>query len=284
MEYISKQLNNVLSVTGIVNLHYFEFDNYFTTVNERHPFYELVFVNSGELQIFSEDYNGVLLKNQAIIHRQNSMYSLKCDSEIQPTVIIIGFECDAKAIDSFSHMPITLGDGAIRKLAEIVKEGRNVFAPPYDIPTYNMKKKKRIRYGSEQMLRILLEYFLIFLVREYGHGEIERESGEAPAPIQEIIRYIDANYLEKSTIDELAFLFKTNRATLCKEFKRVTGKTVVEYVNEKRLEKAKDKIVNSNDSFTKIADDMGFESIHYFTRFFKKLSGETPSAYRKARK
>jgi len=281
MKYVSKQLNNELSVTGIVNLHYFEFDNYFTTVNERHPFYELVFVNSGKLRIFSEDYNGDFLKNQAIIHRQNSMHSLKCDSEDRPNVIIIGFACDSSVIDRFSRMPITLGEGAIRKLAEIVKEGRNVFAPPYDIPTYNMKKRKRIRYGSEQMLRILLEYFLILLVREYGDQEPEQDSGEVPERIWEIVSYVDVNYLEKNTIDELAFLFKTNRATLCKEFKRATGKTVVEYINEKKLEKAKEKIVNTNDSFTKIAEDLGFESIHYFTRFFKKLSGETPSEFRR---
>ena len=49
MEYVSKKLNREISVTGIVNLHFFDFDNDFTTEDERHPFYELVFVNSGRL-------------------------------------------------------------------------------------------------------------------------------------------------------------------------------------------------------------------------------------------
>lgn len=282
MEYVSKSLNNELCVTGIVNLHFFEFDNNFTTVDERHPFYELVFVNSGKLNIYSEDYTGVLLKNQAIIHRQNSVHSLKCGFETQPTVIIIGFECDSEIINRFSLAPITLENAAIQKLAEIVKEGRNVFAPPYNIPTYNMKKKKKMRYGSEQTLKILLEYFLILLVRGYGCHENTEESTEAPSVIHEILHYIDGNFLEKITIDELAFLFRTNRATLCKEFKRTTGKTVVEYINDKKLEKAKQKILGSHDSFTKIAEDLHFESIHYFTRFFKKLTGQTPSDFRKA--
>lgn len=280
MEYVSKKLNCEISVTGIVNLHFFEFDNDFTTVDERHPFYELVFVNSGKLHIASEDYTGMLQKDQIVIHRQNTIHSLKCSANEQPTVIIIGFECNSCLIDRFSYSPMTLEASAVRKLAEIVKEGRNVFAPPYNVPTYNMKKKKHQPYGSEQMLKLLLEYFLIGLVREQSYPEHSSEAEDVSTAIDEIIHYVDVNYLQKATIEELAFLFRTNRATLCKEFKKTTGKTLVEYTNEKKFEKAKKKIIETADSFTKIAEDLNFESIHYFTRFFKKMSGQTPSAFR----
>ncbi|MBO5295512.1 MAG: helix-turn-helix transcriptional regulator [Clostridia bacterium] len=281
MEYVSKKLNREISVTGIVNLHFFDFDNDFTTEDERHPFYELVFVNSGKLHIASEDYTGVLQKDQVIIHRQNTVHSLRCSADEQPTVIIIGFECSSDVIDRFSAAPLTLEPAAVRKLAEIVKEGRNVFAPPYNIPTYNMKKKKHQPYGSEQMLELLLEYFLIGLVREQGYSEHANEVEEASTAIGEIIHYVDVNYLQKTTIEELAFLFRTNRATLCREFKKATGKTLVEYINDKKLEKAKKKIIETQDSFTGIAEALNFESIHYFTRFFKKMSGQTPSEFRR---
>ncbi len=281
MDYVSKKLNDSIGVVGIVNLHFFEFGNDFMTEMERHPFYELVFVNSGKLYISSDDYNGYLEKNQIVIHRENSAHALRSTPENEPTVIIIGFECNSRIIDRFSHEPITLGDSLIKKLAEIVKEGRNVFMPPYNIPVYDMKKKRHQLFGSEQMLRLMLEYFLIKLIREYDYNENTEESSDAPALINEIIKYVNDNYLEKITIDELAFLFKTNRATLCKEFKRATGKTLVEFINDKKFERAKRKIVSTPDTFTKIAEDLNFESIHYFTRFFKKMSGETPKSYRK---
>jgi len=281
MDYVSKKLNDSVSVTGIVNLHFFEFGNDYMTEMERHPFYELIFVNSGRLYISSEDYNGYLEKNQLVIHRENSAHALRSTQENEPTVIIIGFECNSRLIDRFSSEPITLGDSLIKKLAEIVKEGRNVFMPPYNIPVYDMKKKRNQLFGSEQMLRLMLEYFLIKLIREYDCNESLEDSVDAPALINEIIKYVNDNYLEKITIDELAFLFKTNRATLCKEFKRATGKTLVEFINEKKFERAKRKIVSTQDTFTKIAEDLNFESIHYFTRFFKKMSGETPKSYRK---
>ena len=84
------------------------------------------------------------------------------------------------------------------------------------------------------------------------------------------------------TIDELAFLFKTNRATLCRDFKKTTGKTVIEFINHKKFETAKYMILNTNDTFTKIAEELNFESIHYFTRFFKKMAGITPKDFRKS--
>ena len=281
MEYVTKRLNDTINVTGIVNLHFFEFANDLTTTDEMHPFYELVFVNSGVLNISSEDFSGTLSENEMIIHRRDILHSLSCSAENAPEVIIIGFECNSRRIDAFSKMPIQLGDSNVKKLAEIVKEGRNVFMPPYNVPVYDMKKKRHQLFASEQMLKILLEYFLIRLVREYNFNINAEEGAEAPLLINEIITYVTDNYLERITIDELAFIFKTNRATLCRDFKRSTGKTLVEFVNSKKFEIAKYKILNSQDTFTKIAEELNFESIHYFTRFFKKMSGMTPKDFRK---
>ena len=281
MDYVSKKLNNTLSVTGIVNLHFFEFDKNFSTDGEEHPFYELVFVNSGKLLVTSEDYTGVLKKNEMIIHRQNTSHALRCPSDNAPQVIIIGFECDSTLIDSFSFFPTELDAIAVRRLAEIVKEGRGVFKPPYNKPVYDMKKKKHQQIGAEQMLRILLEYFLIRLLRGHASSELAEESGERTLMVQEIIDYVSDNYRERIAIDELAFIFRTNRATLCKEFKAATGKTVIEFINDKKFEVAKERILNTNETFTSISEYLNFESIHYFTRFFKKMSGMSPREFKK---
>jgi YesN/AraC family two-component response regulator len=97
----------------------------------------------------------------------------------------------------------------------------------------------------------------------------------------EIVAYIDDNYKERITIDELAFIFRTNRSTLCKVFKSSTGKTITEYVNNKKFNAAKRRIEKTNKTFTEIAEELNFESIHYFTRFFKKYAGCSPREYKK---
>lgn len=282
-EYVTKELGDTLRVTGIVNLHFFDFDNDFVTVGERHPFYELIFVNEGRLEVSSEDYTGPLAKNQMIIHRANEEHLLRCSVGTAPSVVIIGFTCDSGEIDGFSRAPLSLGAAAIGRLAEIVKEGRNVFRPPYDQPVYDMKKKKHQPFGAEQLLRLSLESLLILLLREYRTQKMPVEQ-EPPMAIAEVVAYVDTNYLERVTIEELAFMFKTNRATLCREFKKVTGKTLVTFINEKKIARAKEKIVTTPKTFTEIAQEMKFDSIHYFTRFFKKMTGMTPKEYRQSQK
>ncbi len=284
MKYVLKQLESTIRVTGIANLHFFEFPENYYTHTDSHPFMELIFVSSGKLLINSDNFNGVLQKNELLIHKANESHALKTVEKNSPTVIIIGFTCDGGNFNRFCATPTTLDDNDVKKLAEIVKEGRNVFAPPYDVPKYDMKKKKNAPFGAEQLLRNLLEYFLISIMRKYTESTLSEEvvvSDKVNAA--EIIAYIDDNYKEKITLDELAFIFRTNRSTLCKVFKANTGKTITEYVSDKKLLSAKKKIKETDKTLTEIAEELNFESIHYFTRFFKKKTGVSPNEYRKSK-
>ncbi len=276
-----KSLSQVLTVERIANLHLFTFEANHMTEHNHHPFYELVFVTEGEMHVTSDGFSGVLQKNQMLIHRPDEVHFLTCPPQISPTVIIIGFSCTGYALDVFSDHAVTLGEQETGTLAQIVKEGRNIFAPPYDIPTFDMKKKENIPFGSEQLLKIYLEFFLIELVRAFGLHSERAPAVTACFPIDEAIKYIDENFLEKTSIDEMAFLFRTNRATFCKEFKRATGKTLINYIADKKIALAKEKLANSNDTVTHIAYEMNFVTVHYFTKFFKKHTGFTPGDYKK---
>ena len=282
MKYVLKKLDEEIRVTGIANLHFFEFPENYYTHSDSHPFRELVFVSSGKLLIESDNFNGILEKNSLLIHRPDESHALKTVGENTPTVIIIGFTCSGGDIDRFSGIPAMLDDSDVKKLAEIIKEGRNVFAPPYDVPKYDMKKRKNPTYGAEQLLKNLLEYFLISITRKFSHQlQSEEQISTEKVNASEIIKYIDDNYKEKITLDELAFIFRTNRSTLCKVFKANTEMTITEYVSHKKLNSAKRKISETDKTLTEIAEELNFESIHYFTRFFKKMTGLSPKEYRK---
>ena len=281
MDFKLQPIENVLLVTKIANVHFFEFPQDYGTKDDKHPFCELIFVNSGEIFVRSDGYDGVLSKNEMLIHGANNVHSLNCPNASETSVVIIRFECFSDKLRAFAKKPVRLDESEIKHLAEIVREGRNVFAPPYNVPVYDMEKKKKQMFGSEQMLRSLLESFLIGLIRKYEFFESADENDDVDFQISEIVKYVDNNYLERITIDELAFLFRTNRSTLCKEFKLATGKTVIGYITEKKLQAAKRLLKQSKKSIAQIADELNFDCVPYFCRFFKKQTGIPPKEYQK---
>lgn len=281
MDFKLQEMQTVISIPRIANVHFFEFSKNYETVNDKHPFCELIFVSNGTLYVRSDDYNGILKKKHFIIHLNNHTHSLFCPKSNKTTVIIIGFECLSDKLTYFAEKPIVLNESEVKQLAEIVKEGRNVFAPPYNVPTYDMKKKKKRAYGCEQLLRSLLERFLIGLIRKYEFSENSEETEKACLEIGEIVQYVDNNFLEKTTIDELSFLFHTNRSTLCKTFKSVTGKTLIRYINDKKTELIKEKLTTSQKSISAISEDLNFDCVPYFCAFFKKQTGLSPLEYKK---
>lgn len=281
MDFKLKTVEDALTIAKIANVHFFEFPKGYRTEHDKHPFCELIYVAKGGLKIRSDDYNDALKENDMLIHGANCVHSLICPKDKETSLIIIGFECHQEKLRYFSQKPVSLTETEIKQLAAIVKEGRNVFAPPYNVPVYDMVKKTKQVFGSEQMLRSLLETFLIGLIRKYEFAEGGEEGEELNFAINEIVEYVDANYAERITIDELAFLFRTNRSTLCKEFRLATGKTLNHYVTDKKIERAKRKLSNTNKTVTQIADELHFESVPYFCKFFKKQTGMTPSEFQK---
>lgn len=279
MEYVQKSLSDVITLSSIVNVHYFEFPRDFYTKEEKHPFHELVYAADGELRIDSDHYAGILREGQMILHSPDENHRLRCDKDAVTTLIIVGFTCKEPLPLSLSTCPITLAASEKKKLAEIVKEGREVFCPPYDIPVYDMKKRKNPAFGAEQMLKNLIEYFLIGVVRRTA-ADAGHAAGDGAVSIEEITHYLDNNYSEKILLDELAFLFRTNRSTLCARFREANGMSINEYLGQKRLQKALRLMAGGDRSVTEISETLGFQSIHYFTRFFKKMTGLSPSVYR----
>lgn len=96
-----------------------------------------------------------------------------------------------------------------------------------------------------------------------------------------IIDYLDDNLTEEITIDSIAGKFHFNRFYLMKMFKKVTGITILEYVNQKKIKSSLDAVVNTDDKILKIALNHGFNSQEYFSETFTKVLGISPSEFRK---
>lgn len=280
MEFKLQSFSTPLRVTRIANIHYFEFTHQYHTESDSHNFCELLHVDQGSLRVTSENYSGILTDNQLIIHRPNERHFLECSESGSPNVVIIGFECSAPELARFSTGPITLQPAHRNMLSRILTEGMAVYEPPYDIPTFEMKKRASFPFGADQMMQIHLESFLISLIREYPNSQAPYSAGSVgTGKISDIYDYISEHYTEKLTLHDLCFIFGTNKTSLCRNFKDTYGDTVLNHINNLRIRSAKARLREQNQSITQISEELGFTSIHYFCRLFKKETGLTPKEY-----
>lgn len=99
--------------------------------------------------------------------------------------------------------------------------------------------------------------------------------------ISEIAKYITENYHESISLADIADSFYISKCYLSRIFKEITGFTVNEYINITRIKRAQQLLEQSKYNITEIADIVGYESITYFEKVFKKYLETSPLKYRK---
>ena len=112
---------------------------------------------------------------------------------------------------------------------------------------------------------------------------IERKQ-DAGCSIRDIVRdaaaYIDSNYFEELTLIRLAEKYSVDSSYFSRMFKQETGKNLMLYIAEKRMEKAREYMEDERINLTEIAFLTGYDDYTYFSRVFKKVTGYSPREYR----
>lgn len=110
--------------------------------------------------------------------------------------------------------------------------------------------------------------------------ETIQETRQSEGVVEKAKRFIHENYHRDVNREDVAASVYLTPDYLAKAFKNETGLTIKEYLNEYRIKAAKQMLIESAASISHIAMETGFDNISYFSTVFKKLTGETPNAYR----
>lgn len=97
--------------------------------------------------------------------------------------------------------------------------------------------------------------------------------------IKMAMEYIDNNYNRKLSLEEVSGHVNLSVVHLSRLFKKETGKTVLDYINDSKMFKAQQMLDTGKYKVYEIADELGFSNSHYFSTMFKKFTGLTPSEY-----
>ncbi|OKP98774.1 response regulator [Paenibacillus sp. P46E] len=148
---------------------------------------------------------------------------------------------------------------------------------------------KRWRPDEEISLDICYDSEGLFSVenwRDQLKAVIQRLSkGNTQAPdsqlVEEIRHYLHQNYARDMTLQHIAERFFISRENVSRKFKQITGENLSDYLTNLRVDKAKTLLQNTNLRLSQISELVGYEDEKYFSRVFKKSTGQTPREYRK---
>lgn len=135
-------------------------------------------------------------------------------------------------------------------------------------------------FSSEILVLQTLLLLLTFKRKGVFVYETLNAKSGIPYDIEQAMHYIAMNYTSVLTLEETAEVIGLSSTYLSKKFKKVTGRSFVEYVNFIRLRQAAQMLLTTDDNITKISCDCGFNSSNYFKDCFKKTYKMSPREFR----
>ena len=167
--------------------------------------------------------------------------------------------------------PVVMG----KKTAAVIFIGNMVSGhlKPCDRETLSTLAKRQEEAFCMNLARVVESYIRLL------PGET-RISGENAA-VKKAEDYIRLYYANPITISTLAGIYGYNARYLGRIFKRQTGRSFSEYLNDVRIESAKSLLCTAEKTVIETALECGFDNVTYFNRVFRSVTGMTPSQYRR---
>ncbi len=95
-----------------------------------------------------------------------------------------------------------------------------------------------------------------------------------------VVRFLIDESHRKITLSEAAEIASMNKEAFCRFFRERTRKTFTEFLNEIRIKKACELLLNKDMTISQVASESGFTNLSYFNRVFRKINGKTPKQFR----
>lgn len=239
---------------------------------------EITFVVGGRGKIASKGRTFAVERGDIVISAIRDIHEILTDSEEPMRFFYLGFnfsedrpefERFIPVKDLFFNVPNPLTKDRFN-LQETFVSLFNEFINDYRL------REISIQNLVEQIILYTYRNYLQDVKHGYSTKMLQRTGDEI---VYELISYIDQNVSGLKSLTELSDHFGYSYPYLSQIFSKVMGRSLKDYFTEKRIEKAME-LIGEDVSVTEISKILGYESIHSFSRAFKKQVGVSPSAYK----
>lgn len=251
-----------LQIKEILTSYYQVLNGSYQSGKEKNNFYELVYVDHGEMDISVEDRHFHLVKDDLVLYHPGQKHSLETSEDGSCSYMTITFTME-------DHLPGSLKNHIFHTQKDL-----------YQVLTRFMKTIQLDSPVSQELAMLRLKEALILLYKNDNHDQLEAtESHYEDTILNEILLYIHNNIYENFTVEDLCQKFSISRSSLQALFRTNLELTPKQYISELKLNEAKKLIKEHDRTISQISDALGFTSIHYFSRRFKAYFGISPSDY-----
>ncbi|WP_169086598.1 response regulator transcription factor [Paenibacillus sp. PL91] len=175
-------------------------------------------------------------------------------------------------------------DGLFREGALTIRHAFEVYNLTISF-LFDLGRKETILYSYEQLVRLFVNVNeMIAELKSLASQYVLQMSAQAPESknqtFKPILQYVTENFRRDLSLQDLANQFFMNPSYISQLFKKEVGETFTAYVARLRVEQACELLERGSGTVSDIAEKIGYRDYFYFTRLFKKLTGQTPTQYR----
>lgn len=281
MSYIATGLSKQIAVDRLFTVHYFEYTKDYRFAGEAHDFWECVYVDRGEVVVTAGEEELCLTRGEILFHQPNEWHTLRANGAVAPNLVVLSFSSPSPAMQAFSGFRVSINNRAKALIAAIVRESESVFRTPLGDPTTKkMEKREVVPLGAEQLIGAYIEELLILLLRAEGERQKTPMRHRAEGDLCDLlVAYMQKNLDKNLTLADLTRYAGVSESTVKAAFRARMGRGAMTCFIEMKMAAAKTHIREGHYNLTQIADQLGYDSIHYFSRRFRLLYGMSPSEY-----
>lgn len=243
--------------------------------------WQLVYVAGGMVEETADLRRVPLGAGWVCFHQPGEAYSMRVVGTVPPEVLRVEFACNGAAMDAFRNLALRTDSVEKTYLSHLVEVARQVFLPP-KAPGEKARPRAEVPFAGHQQVQLHLELVLIAVARRLrgpkrASARARREKSNT-ALLESVRTYFAGHLGEELTVEQVCRDNGCTRARLQKVFRARTKSGAMEYFARMKVERAKE-LLQAGYSPGEAAAQLGYSSGGYFSRCFKKFTGQTPHGF-----
>lgn len=262
-------ISSSLDISEIYTKFYQEKGTNYNFSGEKHSYWELTYVDKGELLTTIDGVSYHLKQGDLIFYAPMQFHTQSTFEKISSSYLTINFKMNFNHADLLCNKIFSLQRDSYFIVTRLIEELSNDNLYSDDLSLCYLKEL------IIQMLRFDNSHF-------HSKPTTHMQQTYENELLNDILLYIDDNIYEKISVSTLCEHFCISTSMLHSLFKKNMNNTAKNYINELKLSKSKELIRNSTHTLSEISEMLGFSSIHYFSKKFKSYFNISPTEYSKS--